>query len=114
MPELGPDDALVKVAGCGVCHTDLSFFYDGVPTVNKPPLTLGHEISGTVVAGPGGLVGKNVIVPAVMPCNKPDCPICAFRAWESLSGPEDARQFHRDVWRFFRLYTGACGGFVRD
>ena len=77
MPELGPDDALVKVAGCGVCHTDLSFFYDGVPTVNKPPLTLGHEISGTVVAGPGGLVGKNVIVPAVMPCNKPDCPICA-------------------------------------
>ncbi|MCB2188492.1 MAG: 6-hydroxycyclohex-1-ene-1-carbonyl-CoA dehydrogenase [Deltaproteobacteria bacterium] len=75
MPELGPGDALVKVAGCGVCHTDLSYFYDGVPTVNQPPLTLGHEISGTVVAGPADLVGKNVIVPAVMPCNK--CDICA-------------------------------------
>ncbi|MEW5722535.1 MAG: 6-hydroxycyclohex-1-ene-1-carbonyl-CoA dehydrogenase [Thermodesulfobacteriota bacterium] len=75
MPELGEKEALVKVAGCGVCHTDLSYFYDGVPTVNKPPLTLGHEIAGTVVAGPAGLVGRNVIVPAVMPCN--NCPICA-------------------------------------
>ena len=75
VPELGAGDALVEVAGCGVCHTDLSYFYDGVPTVSKPPLTLGHEISGTVVAGPSALVGKNVIVPAVMPCN--DCAICA-------------------------------------
>ena len=75
VPELGPDEALVEVAGCGVCHTDLGYFYDGVPTVNKPPLTLGHEISGTVVAGPDELVGKHVIVPAVMPCN--NCEICA-------------------------------------
>ncbi len=74
VPELGPDQALVEVAGCGVCHTDLSYFYEGVPTVNQPPLTLGHEISGTVVAGPEELVGKHVIVPAVMPCN--DCDIC--------------------------------------
>jgi len=74
MPELGEGEALVKVAGCGVCHTDLGFFYDGVPTVSKPPLTLGHEIAGTVVAGPAEMVGKDVIVPSVMPCN--DCPIC--------------------------------------
>ena len=74
VPELGADEALVKVAGCGVCHTDLGYFYDGVPTVNKPPLSLGHEISGTVVAGPDNLVGKMVIVPAVMPCN--NCDIC--------------------------------------
>jgi 6-hydroxycyclohex-1-ene-1-carbonyl-CoA dehydrogenase len=78
VPELGPNDALVEIAGCGVCHTDLSYFYDGVPTVSKPPLTLGHEISGTVVAAGDqaqALVGKDVIVPAVMPCNK--CAICA-------------------------------------
>jgi len=74
-PELGEGEALVKVAGCGVCHTDLSYFYEGVPTVNQPPLTLGHEISGTVVAGPSRLVGKNVLIPAVMPCN--NCPLCA-------------------------------------
>ncbi len=75
VPELKPGEVLVEIAGCGVCHTDLGFFYDGVPTVNKPPLTLGHEISGTVIAGDGKWLGKEVIIPAVMPCN--NCPICA-------------------------------------
>ncbi len=75
VPEVKPGEVLVEIAGCGVCHTDLGYFYDGVPTVNKPPLTLGHEISGTVIAGEGKWLGKEVIIPAVMPCN--NCPICA-------------------------------------
>ncbi len=75
VPQLKAGEALVEVAGCGVCHTDLGYFYYGVPTVTKPPLTLGHEISGTVVAGDPKLIGKEVIIPAVMPCN--NCPICA-------------------------------------
>jgi len=74
VPELKAGQALVEVAGCGVCHTDLGYFYDGVPTVSKPPLTLGHEISGTVVAGDEEWVGKEVIIPAVMPCRK--CILC--------------------------------------
>jgi 6-hydroxycyclohex-1-ene-1-carbonyl-CoA dehydrogenase len=73
-PKPGPGEVMVEIAGCGVCHTDLGYFYDGVPTVNKPPLTLGHEISGTVIAGDEKWVGKEVIIPAVMPCNH--CPIC--------------------------------------
>jgi len=75
VPALKPGEVLVEIAGCGICHTDLGYFYDGVPTVTKPPLTLGHEISGTVVAGESSWVGKEVIVPAVMPCN--NCAICA-------------------------------------
>jgi len=75
VPSLQPGEVLVNVAGCGVCHTDLGYFYDGVPTVTKPPLSLGHEISGTIVAGEEKLLGKEVVIPAVMPCNK--CPICA-------------------------------------
>jgi 6-hydroxycyclohex-1-ene-1-carbonyl-CoA dehydrogenase len=74
VPPLGPGEVLVKVAGCGVCHTDLGYFYDGVPTVSKPPLTLGHEISGTVVAGDEKWVGKEVIIPSVMPCRQ--CLLC--------------------------------------
>jgi 6-hydroxycyclohex-1-ene-1-carbonyl-CoA dehydrogenase len=74
VPKLGEGEVLVEVAGCGVCHTDLSYFYYGVPTVNEPPLTLGHEISGRVVAGEKSWIGKEVIIPAVMPCN--NCPIC--------------------------------------
>ncbi len=74
VPKLNSGDVLVKVVGCGVCHTDLGYFYYGVPTVSKPPLTLGHEISGVVVAGDESYVGKEVIIPAVMPCN--NCDIC--------------------------------------
>ncbi|NIS78905.1 MAG: 6-hydroxycyclohex-1-ene-1-carbonyl-CoA dehydrogenase [Anaerolineales bacterium] len=74
VPDLLPGEVLVEIAGCGVCHTDLSFFYYGVPTVNDPPLTLGHEICGRVVAGDEHWIGKEVIIPAVMPCN--NCPIC--------------------------------------
>jgi 6-hydroxycyclohex-1-ene-1-carbonyl-CoA dehydrogenase len=73
----GTGEVIVEVAGCGVCHTDLGFFYDGVPTRHPFPLTLGHEISGRVVeAGPGADVwmGKAVVVPAVIPCGT--CPAC--------------------------------------
>ncbi|MBT8371053.1 MAG: 6-hydroxycyclohex-1-ene-1-carbonyl-CoA dehydrogenase, partial [Deltaproteobacteria bacterium] len=34
------------------------------------PLTLGHEIAGTVVAGDETWIGKEVLIPAVMPCRK--------------------------------------------
>ncbi|MCC6683521.1 MAG: alcohol dehydrogenase catalytic domain-containing protein, partial [Bacteroidia bacterium] len=74
MPSVSENEALVKVAGCGVCHTDLSFWHDGVRTKKEMPLTLGHEISGTVVEGPAHLKGKNVIIPAVLPCG--NCELC--------------------------------------
>jgi 6-hydroxycyclohex-1-ene-1-carbonyl-CoA dehydrogenase len=74
VPELKPGEVLVEIAGCGVCHTDLDYFYGGVRTVSKPPLTLGHEISGTVVAGDEAWIGKEVIIPAVMPCRQ--CILC--------------------------------------
>lgn len=71
-------EVIVEVAGCGVCHTDLGFFYDGVPTRHPFPLALGHEISGTVVAcgeGAEDWLGKAVVVPAVIPCGS--CAACA-------------------------------------
>lgn len=72
--ELKDHEVLVKVAGCGVCHTDLSFWHYGVKTKHELPLTLGHEISGTVVAGSSNWLNKNVIIPAVLPCGK--CELC--------------------------------------
>jgi 6-hydroxycyclohex-1-ene-1-carbonyl-CoA dehydrogenase len=74
MPTINESEAIVKVAGCGVCHTDISFWHQGVKTKMDLPLTLGHEISGTVVQGPSHLIGKNVIVPAVLPCG--ECDLC--------------------------------------
>ena len=73
----GPGEVVVEVAGCGVCHTDLGYYYDGVRTNQPLPLALGHEISGKVVrAGDGASawLGKSVIVPAVLPCG--ECDLC--------------------------------------
>jgi 6-hydroxycyclohex-1-ene-1-carbonyl-CoA dehydrogenase len=73
----GPGEVVIAVAGCGVCHTDLGYFYDGVRTKHALPLALGHEISGRVAACGAGAepwAGKAVIVPAVLPCG--ECDLC--------------------------------------
>jgi 6-hydroxycyclohex-1-ene-1-carbonyl-CoA dehydrogenase len=75
--EPGSDEVVVEVAGCGVCHTDVGFAFDGIPTRHPLPLILGHEISGRVAAAgekAGAWLGRSVIVPAVIPCGI--CPAC--------------------------------------
>lgn len=78
MPEPGPGELLIKVAACGVCHTDLHYIEHGVATFKEPPLILGHETSGTVAGvGPGVTgfsTGTRVLVPAVVTCGK--CRLC--------------------------------------
>ena len=55
MPEVGDDDILVKVEGCGVCGTDAhEFKRDPFSLI---PVALGHEGTGEIVK-----MGKNVTV----------------------------------------------------
>lgn len=65
-------EVLVKVAACGVCHTDLHYIDHGVKTFRDPPLILGHEASGVVEALGGGVRtlrrGDRVLIPAVVSC----------------------------------------------
>lgn len=70
-PQPGRGEILVRVAACGICHTDLHYIDHGVPTF-KTPVILGHEVSGTV-AGLGAEVtrfraGDRVLLPAVFTC----------------------------------------------
>src|SRR5262245_58604480 len=48
MPDVGDEDVLIKVASCGVCHTDLKV----IEGRNRftPPTILGHEVAGNVEA----------------------------------------------------------------
>jgi len=74
VPKPGPGEALIRVAACGVCHTDLHYLDHGVKTFREPPLILGHEPSGTVEEmGPGAegfQSGERVLLPAVVTCGK--------------------------------------------
>lgn len=69
LPKIGPDDALVRVAYCGICGSDRHKFYEGWPfplveetkprpeDVGKKKLKYipGHEVTGTIEE-----LGKNV------------------------------------------------------
>jgi 6-hydroxycyclohex-1-ene-1-carbonyl-CoA dehydrogenase len=77
-PTPGEGQVLVKVAACGLCHTDLHYIDHGVPTFKKPPLILGHEISGTISELSAGVdrwkIGDRVLLPAVYGCGQ--CDMC--------------------------------------
>jgi acryloyl-coenzyme A reductase len=53
-PAPGPDEALVRIKCCGVCHLDL-ILRSGMRSRVKPPRILGHELAAEVVE-----VGANV------------------------------------------------------
>ncbi len=77
-PRPGADQALVRVAGCGMCHTDLHYLDHGVKPFKSPPLILGHEIAGTVTEV-GSAVddrrpGERVLIPSVYGCGR--CQYC--------------------------------------
>jgi S-(hydroxymethyl)glutathione dehydrogenase/alcohol dehydrogenase len=77
IPEPRSGEVLIKVAGCGVCHTDLHVIKEEVafPT----PCVLGHEISGTVAALGADTdappVGSEVVAAFIMPCGT--CRFCS-------------------------------------
>ena len=70
VPEPGPGEVLVKVSGCGVCHTDLHVMKAEVAF--PLPAVMGHEISGTVAALGRGVAGPAIGTPIasafIMPC----------------------------------------------
>ena len=56
-PVVGPGEALVQIAACGVCGSDLRYFEGenpwakhtlGYEKPNPPNMVLGHEVAGTV------------------------------------------------------------------
>ncbi|MBS1864223.1 MAG: alcohol dehydrogenase catalytic domain-containing protein [Actinobacteria bacterium] len=74
-PEPGLGEALVEVAWCGICGSDLHAFRRGMGI--RPGQVLGHELSGRILSAPGvdGLSpGDRVVVRPVLPCGR--CPRC--------------------------------------
>ena len=65
VPEPVGTEVRVRVAGCGVCHTDLHIV-DGTQTRVELPVTLGHEVAGRVDALGPSVVGPVAIGDAVV------------------------------------------------
>ena len=71
VPVAGPGEAIVKVAACGICGSDLGYIaygsLDGGPP--RGPLAIGHEFAGTVVAVGEGVDG---VAPGMRVAVNPD------------------------------------------
>lgn len=78
VPEVGPNEILIKVAACGICGTDIKKIFQRYV---EPPQILGHELAGTVVAtGPAVTKfrpGDRVMSFHHVPCEK--CFYCERR-----------------------------------
>jgi L-iditol 2-dehydrogenase len=71
VPSVGPGEVLVRVAACGVCHTDLKKVEYAL---QPPPRIYGHEMSGTIAAVGRGVrgwkAGDRVAVFHHIPCGR--------------------------------------------
>lgn len=77
--EPGPGEVLLRVASCGICGSDLhAFRADAGFEWVRPPITLGHEFSGTVEAvGPDvtqASPGDRAVAVAIQGCGR--CAAC--------------------------------------
>lgn len=76
IPDPGPGEAVVAIAACGVCHTDLTYRDGGIN--DEFPFLLGHEAAGVVEAVGEGVdtveVGDFVVLNWRAVCGK--CRAC--------------------------------------
>lgn len=80
-PEIQPDEVLVQVAYSGICGSELSGF-EGKNALRKPPLVMGHEFSGKILALGSQVqndytkfsVGDAVTANPIISCRQ--CPYC--------------------------------------
>jgi len=85
IPEINDNEILIKVKACGICGSDIAYYYGRSPveTENgKGPIVLGHELSGEVVEVGNRAKslklfkpGDRVIVNPAQQCNA--CPSCS-------------------------------------
>lgn len=77
VPSPKAGEVLVRIAGCGICHSDLHVLHGHIPFPR--PCTLGHEVSGVVEELGTGVqdlsVGQQVVSSFIMPCGT--CRHCA-------------------------------------
>lgn len=126
----GPGQVRIAVAACGVCGTDHAFVNGGFPEMTWP-LTLGHEIAGTIAElGPGVTdwqLGERVAVGwfgghcnHCIPCRKGDFIHCAngqVPSWhypggyaESVTVPANALARIPDELTFVEAAPMGCAG----
>lgn len=89
-PQLGPDEVVLKIEAVGICGSDMHAYHGHDPR-RLPPMILGHELAGQIVAGTG--LGKRVTANPLITCGVCDYCIqgrnnlCANRTMVGMTRP---------------------------
>lgn len=70
-PVPGMGESLVTIEASGICGSDMHAYHGKDPR-RVPPLILGHEVAGTVIAGEAE--GQRVVINPLITCGR--CPLC--------------------------------------
>jgi len=108
IPEITPDQVLVRVGGCGMCRSDVQLIDGWFPEalIRSFPITPGHEIAGLVEAIGDHVpetaqlaVGDQVVVAAgwgdgiCRPCRLGNEQICEHGSWPGFGPPGGYAEF---------------------
>ncbi len=73
IPQITPDEILLRVRNCSTCGTDVKIFHNGHQNLT-PPRVMGHEVAGEVAEVganvTGWAVGDRAQVIAAVPCGE--------------------------------------------
>lgn len=96
IPEIGPDELLVKVKGCGICAGDVKSYHGGIRIWGtseenryiEAPVIGGHEFFGEVVEAGKNMTdyktGDRVVAEQIVPCG--ECEFCRQGKYWMCSG----------------------------
>lgn len=82
-PGITPDEVLIQVKACGVCHTDFKVIEGRIPSI--PPTVIGHEVSGTIADVGASQKGAFKVGDAVIVGTRYRCGHCQY----CMSGREN-------------------------
>jgi propanol-preferring alcohol dehydrogenase len=101
-PSPGSGQLLIKVGGCGLCHTDLGLMRRTAAewADTPPPFSLGHEVAGWVEETGQGVLGF-----------KTGQPVAVLPLWGSCGHCPPCRRGEENFCHYLSRMTGAGIGF---
>jgi threonine dehydrogenase-like Zn-dependent dehydrogenase len=102
IPEIGPDDGLLRVEVCGVCGADVAPYQGDFHNFFFPPVILGHEVVGVVeriganAAKRWGVKeGDRIIIEEPLPCGT--CDWCLAGHYQGCDAPRYGAKSTKDA-----------------
>jgi alcohol dehydrogenase len=112
LPDVGPNDALVRITTTTICGTDVHILKGEYPV--RPGLTVGHEPVGVIEklgrSVEGYREGQRVIAGAICPSGHSHACLDGLLAQDGQSGPHGLKPM--GGWRFGNTIDGAQAEYV--